>query len=57
MTHPISHDELHSFLKEKLTQFECPIRYETMPEHLLGTGLKISRPQVKEWVNSLTITA
>ena len=57
MTQPISHDELHTFLKEKLTQFECPIRYETMPEHLLGTGLKISRPQVKEWVNSLPITA
>jgi O-succinylbenzoic acid--CoA ligase len=56
-TESISHDELHSFLKEKLTQFECPIRYETMPEHLLGTGLKISRPQVKEWVNSLAITA
>jgi O-succinylbenzoic acid--CoA ligase len=57
MTQPVSHDELHTFLKETLTPFECPVRYETMPEHLLGIGLKISRPQVKEWVNSLTITA
>ncbi len=48
----MNHDQLNEFLKDKLTRFEYPIRYEIMPEHLLGTGIKISRPQVKEWVNS-----
>jgi len=49
--------ELQLFLQDTLTKFECPIRYEILPEHLLGTGIKISRQQVREWLHSLTITA
>lgn len=45
------------FAQEKLAKFEQPIRYEIMPEHLFASGIKISRQQVKEWVNSLPITA
>ncbi|MBP3142319.1 o-succinylbenzoate--CoA ligase [Aliivibrio fischeri] len=49
--------KLIEFIQDKLTKFEQPIRYEIMPEHLLISGIKISRKLVKEWVDSLPITA
>ncbi len=47
---------LTDFLQGKLTSFEHPARYENMPEDLLGTGIKISRQKVKEWVHSLPLS-
>ncbi len=44
--------KLVEFTQDKLAKFEQPIRYEIMPEHLLISGIKISRKLVKEWVDS-----
>lgn len=43
--------EIESLLKTKLAKFKWPIAYYQMPEELLGGGIKISRQQVKDWLN------
>ena len=55
-TKSIDFSTFPDFLKGKLSSFEHPVRYEKMPEYLLGTGIKISRQKVKEWVHSSSLS-
>ena len=42
--------ELDEYLKSRLEKFKWPIRYYQMPSDLKGTGIKVSRRELKQWL-------
>lgn len=46
----LSQEYIESHLATRLVKFKWPIAYFSLPQTLLGNGIKISRKQVKEWV-------
>ncbi|WP_295902404.1 o-succinylbenzoate--CoA ligase [uncultured Vibrio sp.] len=42
--------ELDEYLKSRLEKFKWPIRYYQMPSDLKGTGIKVSRKELKQWL-------
>ena len=45
--------ELELFMAEQVTSFKRPVSYFTFPEHLRGRGIKVSRLQLKQWLDTL----
>ncbi|MFA0412607.1 o-succinylbenzoate--CoA ligase [Vibrio renipiscarius] len=41
---------IEQHLEQKLVKFKWPVAYFLLPESLLGSGIKVSRKQVKDWL-------
>ena len=44
--------ELARWAKDKLAGFQQPCQWLTLPEDMKGTGIKVSRHQLMQWVNA-----
>ena len=44
--------ELALWAKDKLAGFQQPCQWLTLPEEMKGTGIKVSRHQLMQWVNA-----
>ncbi|SON49960.1 o-succinylbenzoate--CoA ligase [Vibrio tapetis] len=42
--------DYEAFIASKLTKFKWPIAYYLMPTELLGSGIKVSRQSIKQWL-------
>lgn len=49
---PLDVQDIQNFLAQELVKFKVPERIESLPSALIGRGIKLSRYQVKRWVNS-----
>lgn len=52
----LNKDSYEAFIAQKLTKFKWPIAYYLMPTELLGSGIKVSRQSIKQWLLEKTVT-
>ncbi len=51
----LNKDAYEAFITPKLTKFKWPIAYYLMPTELLGSGIKVSRKSIKQWLLQLMV--